>query len=85
LRFIHDQEQFIDFLLESSMANDFVFLINFVGIDYDRLFEQISSGGSDAVRALWSIWVSTGLETADGGAKPALDKWDTYLALPLST
>ena len=75
------QAEYLAFLLREARQRRFLFVVNFIGIDYDRLYQRIARRLPPQMRRLFSIWVSTGLETAKGRAKPALAVWDAYRQL----
>lgn len=74
-----DQAHFERVLLASALRDRYVFVINWCGIDFDRLVERLPA----EVRELASVWAHTGLSNANGTPKPALRSWDTYLDAPL--
>jgi len=74
-----DQQQYYEVLLRSALRDDYLFVVTFATIDFEKLAAQLP----DQVRDLAMIWAYTGLQTSAGGAKPALDVWDRYLTLPL--
>ncbi len=81
----YDQEDFVSYLLWAAAQYKFVFVINFVPIDYDRLYAQLAPSLPDPkMKDLWSMWISTGLADAKGRAKSALPDWDAWLALPVT-
>ncbi len=73
-----DQRRHMDLLLRTAERDGFEFVVNFAGIDFDRLTEKLSGD----IRELALIWTYTGLETADGATKPALEVWRSWLEAP---
>jgi hypothetical protein len=72
-----DQSDFIRFILSEANKNNFVFVINFVNIDYDKLLGKLPNEVKEVAKA----WVSTGLARSDNTPKPALSIWDAYFHL----
>jgi len=70
-----DQDAFVSFLLEQATQLRFVFVINYIAIDYDRMLPKLPWG----IREIAKAWAYTGLQDADGRPKPALRTWDSYL------
>ena len=71
-----DQKQFVVMVLDAAKRYKFPFVINWVAIDFDRLATQLPPD----VQAIANAWVHSGLETADGRAKPAMALWREALA-----
>lgn len=76
-----DQRQYYEALLRIAERDRYRFVVTFAGTDYDRLLTAIQPA---ATRELASIWVYTGLQTADLRPKPALAVWDRCLARPVA-
>jgi len=74
-----DQKQYYEVLLQSAARDSFLFVVTFATTDFEKLIAQIPR----EVRELASIWSYSGLQTSDGKRKPALDVWDSFLALPI--
>jgi hypothetical protein len=72
------QRAWIARLLAEADARKMRFVVNFVARDYDALWEKLTSG-----RELAEVWRDTGLFDGAGGARPALDEWRRWLAIPL--
>lgn len=70
-----DQRRYMELLLQTAERDSFEFVVNFAGIDFERLTARLSG----EVRELALIWTYTGLETDDGQAKPALEVWRSWL------
>ena len=70
-----DQQRHMDLLLRTAERDSFEFVVNFAGIDFDRLTARLSGD----IRELALIWTYTGLETGDGSVKPALEVWRSWL------
>lgn len=73
-----DQAHFERVLLASALRDRYIFVINWCGMDFDRLVNRLPA----ELRDLASIWSHTGLANANGTPKPALRTWDTYLNAP---
>lgn len=73
-----DQAEFVRFILDNANKNNFLFVVNFVNTDYEKLLSKLPK----QVREVSKAWVYTGLARPNGTAKPALGVWDAYLALP---
>ncbi len=71
---LDDQNQFVSYLLQQATQNNFLFVVNFVSIDYDKWLSQI--GNIDFAK----FWVHTGFEDANYAAKPVLASWNSYLS-----
>jgi hypothetical protein len=69
------QKEYIAFLLQKACDYQFVFVVNWVSIDFVDLLEVFP----EELRELGTIWVYTGLERTDGCPKKALYVWDAYL------
>ncbi|MEW5939576.1 MAG: hypothetical protein AB1750_07945, partial [Chloroflexota bacterium] len=72
------QAQWIQFLLQQADARQFEFVVNWTGIDFDKLLAILP----EELRELSMFWVYDGLERSDGCAKQSLPIWDQRLALP---
>ena len=72
------QTSWIQFLLQQAQAHQFEFVINWTGIDFDKLLEIFPP----ETRELGMFWAYDGLERSNGCAKQALPIWDQRLALP---
>lgn len=70
-----DQQRHMELLLQTAERDSFEFVVNFAGIDFERLTARLSGD----VRELALVWTYTGLETGDGQAKPALEVWRSWL------
>lgn len=71
------QADWTRYLLESANEHQFYFVVNFVVRDYDQLWEQI--GGNEDMDIAWR---DTGFYDEEGDARPALEVWHSWLALP---
>ena len=69
------QRRHMELLLRTAERDSFEFVVNFAGIDFDRLTARLSGD----IRDLALIWTYTGLETGDGAAKPAFEVWRSWL------
>jgi hypothetical protein len=72
-----DQAAYVTRLLEAAAAEDAAFVAWFSVVDYDALWA--GALGEDPVGA---IWRDTGLYDESLGARPALDVWEAWRALP---
>jgi hypothetical protein len=68
------QNEFVGFLLQTASDSHFLFVINFVPVDYG------ASYGSGAVETTWPF---TGFWRQDGTVKPVLTTWDAFRLRPL--
>ncbi len=75
------QADYVAFMLQSLNDLKAEFVAWFVPRDYDRLYEQLQSMG--LASPAWLIWRDNGLWDGNGKARPALDVWGAWLALPL--
>jgi len=75
------QEQWIQFLMKKAQENHFLFVVNWLTIDFDKLLKDFPSKDT---RELATFWVYTGLQRSDGCNKKALATWDAYLKLNYS-
>jgi hypothetical protein len=66
------QNVFIEFLLQQALQQQFVFVVNFLTVDYGTHF---------GVDALSMAWAYTGLWRPDGTPKPAAQTWDAFAGL----
>ncbi|MBM3736602.1 MAG: hypothetical protein FJW39_12530 [Acidobacteria bacterium] len=66
------QDSFLGNLLNLAAAKKFLFVINFVPIDFG------DNHGTDDIARAWSF---TGLATEDGRPKPSLATWDRFVAM----
>lgn len=69
------QAAYIDFILHEATKHNFVFLINWAAIDFDKLVDAMPMSIGKSLAALWEY---TGLQTSSGVEKKALHIWDTY-------
>jgi len=74
------QLDYFSMLLEEADKRDFVFIINFVLRDYDRLWEKFDD---PEMVNLARIWRDTGFYDQDGYPRPVLDLWREMLARPV--
>jgi hypothetical protein len=75
-----DQERHVNLLLDAARRDRFAFVVNFAGIDFERLTAQLTGDAQQIA----NIWTYTGLQASDGSAKPALARWREHLAIPAS-
>ena len=67
------QQTWIGFLLQRAFAQRFLFVINFLTVDYAENFGTAPTS---------LAWAYTGLWRPDGTPKPAVEVWDAFRALP---
>jgi len=67
------QNDFTGFLLVQALLGRFVFVINFIGVDYGT---QFGTNPADLT------WATAGLVRTDGTPKPALTTWGAFFDLP---
>ncbi|MCB1782825.1 MAG: hypothetical protein KDI13_02420 [Alphaproteobacteria bacterium] len=70
-----NQKEFIEMILSQAAKHKFVFVINWVPIDFDEMLGKIPSEFASIAKA----WVHTGLLDEDFDAKPAYEVWTSYL------
>ena len=73
------QADYYEYLLDLAADREFLFVTSFIHRDYDALWEKIQ----DSSPEFFKLWKDTGLQDGDGVARPALQVWDDWLALPL--
>jgi hypothetical protein len=72
------QCEYLQNLLRAASENQFVFVINWVNIDYTKLLAKLPAGpGKEFANA----WVYDGLWNENFNEKPALEVWQSYLRL----
>ncbi len=71
------QAEFLATLLEIGMQDQFVFVINWVNVDYNKMLDKLPWLLSQIAKS----WVYDGLWDKDFQEKPALKIWQTYLGL----
>ncbi|AIE85913.1 glycosyl hydrolase 53 family protein [Fimbriimonas ginsengisoli] len=71
-----EQKLFVERVLGIAARDKYSFVVNFATTDFEALCKRLPPPADDIGR----IWSLTGLQTADGKAKPALKSWDTALA-----
>jgi len=72
-----DQADFIELILRKAQELKFLFVINWLAIDYDKMLGKLPKPAREVAKA----WVHTGMVTADGQEKPALAVWRRYLQM----
>ncbi len=75
-----DQNQCISTIMKKAAENKFVFVVNWVAIDFDKMIAKFSAFD----QSFASLFEYTGLENSDGTSKPALKIWDSYLGIPFA-
>ena len=73
------QEAYVDFLLSEAQRLNAAFVIWYVPMDYDRLWEKMKANG---MNAWFAQWMRTGLWDAAGEGRPGLDLWNRWRQLP---
>ncbi|MBU7036134.1 MAG: hypothetical protein HXS49_13155, partial [Theionarchaea archaeon] len=74
------QKDYMTLLLKKACDYEFVFVVNWVPVDFVDLLEVFP----DDLRELGMIWAYTGLQRSDGCPKKALYVWDVYLSVTYS-
>ncbi|MFN4204733.1 MAG: hypothetical protein ACK4GM_17030, partial [Tabrizicola sp.] len=74
-----DQATYVERLLTEAHRLNAEFVIWYVPVDYDRLWEKMSAQGMDA---WFAQWMRSGLWDAALQERPALAVWKSWLALP---
>lgn len=74
-----DQRQYYQVLLNAAARDRYLFVVTFCTTDYERLLPAIPR----EAREIANIWTYTGLQTADGTPKPALEVWEQWRKLKL--
>ena len=72
-----DQRRFTEQLLRAAARDRYEFVVTFATTDFERLCARLPAPVNDIAR----IWAYTGMQTAEGKAKPALAVWDAWLKL----
>jgi predicted GH43/DUF377 family glycosyl hydrolase len=72
---VHEQWDYLEFVLREAVQNNAVFVTWFVPIDYDRLWDKIGTPEEEWART----WRDTGLVSENFMPRPALKVWDSYL------
>lgn len=75
------QSQYVRDLLESANQYQFVFVINWVNVDYNKLLAKVPD---PTQKEFANLWVYDGLWNDKFEAKQALKVWQSYLLLPKS-
>lgn len=71
-----DQNCFVNGILSHAARNNYPFVVNWVAVDFDPMIKKLPKPLGEVAKA----WVHTGLQTAKGKDKPALEVWSEYLA-----
>jgi len=72
------QAVFLNYMLKKAQQEDFVFVINWAGIDFDALLKTFPKKVYD----LAVIWAYIGIVNNDRSHKLSYDVWHHYLGLP---
>lgn len=70
-----DQTKFLEMIFRNAAEHDFVFVINWVPIDFDKMIPKIPA----AFRGIAKAWVHSGLLDKNLKPKPAFKVWKAYL------
>ena len=69
-----EQSHWLRLLLATAARDRYRFVVQFAGLDFERLVERLPPPTADLAR----IWCFTGLAHSDGRAKPALAVWEAW-------
>lgn len=72
---VHEQRDYVEFLLREAVQKRAEFVTWFVPFDYDRLWDKIGNTQEQWKRT----WKDTGLVDENFLPRPALNVWDSYL------
>jgi hypothetical protein len=72
------QTQYVRELAQFAERDDYLFVVWFLAVDYDRLFERM--GGATAANDVNLLWRNIGLWTGDVKPKPAWEEWKRAVA-----
>jgi hypothetical protein len=72
------QTQYVRELAQFAERDDYLFVVWFLAVDYDRLFERM--GGATASNDVNLLWRNIGLWTGDVKPKPAWEEWKRAVA-----
>ena len=75
-----DQAAYLSELFQEAERLEAQFVIWYVPVDYDRLWDRLESMG---MSQWFAQWMRTGLWSADFQPRPALKVWTDWLALPV--
>lgn len=74
------QRQYMETLLRVASKKKFVFIVNWVGVDSDKLAARFPQG---AVQDFANFFAYDGIVRSDGALKKSATVWDAYLKLPV--
>lgn len=74
-----DQFQYLELLFKKANEHKFLFIVNWAGIDFDKLTKKFFPGSAQDFSWLWTY---TGIQRSNGNPKKAYYLWDAYLNLP---
>lgn len=77
------QRYYFSILLNAAKKHDLLFVVNFLVRDYDVLWSTAAPGGLGSPENILKAWRDTGFYDEDGGARPVLHPWKSYLSLPV--
>ncbi len=72
---VHQQRDYMEFLLRDAVQKQAEFVTWFVPIDYDRLWDKVGTPEAEWART----WRDSGLLDENLSPRPALKVWDAYL------
>lgn len=73
-----DQKKFVKTVLENAQQHNFLFVINFVSIDYDKMISKLP----DPIDEIAKAWVHSGMQTYKRKDKDALKTWRYFFKQP---
>ena len=76
-----EQSAYLDSLLRYANEHQFIFVINWVNVDFVKLHDAFPVG---IIREIAKLWIHTGLWDEYFNEKPALGVWRVYLSLPVA-
>jgi hypothetical protein len=69
------QQDFVEDLVRISSEEEYIFVIWFVPVDYDKLWEKLPPGDS---KELSKVWVNAGFFDMNLDQKPAWENWQEF-------
>ena len=75
-----DQAEYVSDLLSEAARLEAEFVVWYVPVDYDRLWDRLDAMG---MSEWFAQWMRTGLWSSDFQPRPALQVWSEWLALPV--
>ncbi len=74
------QKTYFKTLFKYAQRDHYLFIINFLAKDYDRLWDKIKDFAPEAFK----VWKDCGMLDEQSNPRPVLKVWDHYLKLPKS-